>query len=522
MKPKRAAGTTLRSDRVIVIGAGIGGLAAAIDLSAKGFDVTVLERAATPGGKLREIAIGDVRIDAGPTVFTMRWVFDELLQASGTCLDEHLTLERADVLARHVWQDDQRLDLYADVERSADAVARLAGADEATRYRRFCRQAQRTYHKLLEPFIRSARPSIASLVSHVGLTHIADLWRIKPFATLWAELGSRFRDPRLRQLFGRYATYCGSSPFEAPATLMLIAHVEREGVWLVDGGMVRLAQALERVGKANGVEFQYGCEVAEIIIARARTTGVKLADGRTIHADSVVSNADLSALGAGLFGAAASGATTRLPRSTRSLSALTWAIVGRTRGFPLTRHNVFFGADYRAEFDAAFARGRLPAEPTVYVCAQDRGGRVDRTADAERLFCLVNAPPIGDRHSFEPGEVARCEDRTFERLQRAGLWVERTPQNCRVTTPNDFERLFPSSGGALYGRSTHGWSAAFARQRARSRIPGLYLAGGGTHPGPGLPMAALSGRMAAASLLADRVSRPRFHPAAIVGGTPTR
>jgi 1-hydroxycarotenoid 3,4-desaturase len=512
----------LKSDQVVVIGAGVAGLVAAIDLSAQGLDVTVVERMPGAGGKLRETAIGDARLDTGPTVFTMRWVFDEILAAAGTSLDAELTLQPADVLARHTWADGERLDLFADIERSADAIRALAGADEADRYRRFCERAERTYRTLLASFIRCTRPSVASLVKSVGIRGLGDLWRIKPFATLWSELGTQFRDPRLRQLFGRYATYCGSSPFEAPATLMLIAHVEREGVWLVDGGMYELAHALERVAKRNGVDFRYDAEVTEILVSNGRTSGISLASGQVIYADSIVVNADVGAIAGGLFGAAVTGAVTAPARAARSQSAVTWAMVAETDGFPLSRHNVFFSPDYRAEFDDVFARARLPSEPTVYVCAQDRGNASFRADRPERLLCLINAPPTGDLHHFESGEIARCEEATFRRLEQAGLRIRRMPHNTRVATPKTFETMFPATGGALYGRTTHGWSASFARQRSRSRVPGLYLAGGGVHPGPGVPMAALSGRMAAASLLADRASRPRFLRAATAGGTSTR
>ena len=512
----------MKSDRVVVIGAGVAGLVAAIDLSAQGLDVTVVERASGAGGKLRETAIGDISLDTGPTVFTMRWVFDEILAASGTSLEAELTLQPAEVLARHTWAPGERLDLFADVERSADAIRALAGVDEADRYRRFCKYAERTYRTLLPSFIRCAHPSLASLVKGVGIAGLGDLWRIKPFATLWSELGAQFRDSRLRQLFGRYATYCGSSPFEAPATLMLIAHVEREGVWLVDGGMYRLAHALERVAKRNGVDFRYDAEAAEILVSNGRTSGITLKSGRPIYADSIVVNADIGAIAGGLFGDEVTSAVTAPARTTRSQSAVTWAMVAETDGCPLNRHNVFFSPDYRAEFDDVFTHARLPREPTVYVCAQDRGGSSVRTDGPERLFCLVNAPATGDRHHFDSGEIARCEEATFRRLEQAGLKIRRTPHNTRIATPTTFERMFPATGGALYGRTTHGWSASFARQRSRSRLPGLYLAGGGVHPGPGVPMAALSGRMAAASLLADRASRPRFLRAATAGGTSTR
>ena len=503
--------------RIIVIGAGVGGLTAALSLAARGLAVVVVEQSGAPGGKMRELEVDGRRLDGGPTVLTMKWVLDEIFADAGTTLTEHVMLHSLDLLARHTWSPNERLDLFADVGRSADAIGEFAGPAEARRYRQFCAWTRQIYQTLEAPFLRSPQPSLMKLMGPRPAGSLRKLRAMMPFSSAWLALGRYFHDPRLRQLFGRYATYCGSSPFLAPATLMLIAHVEQCGVWIVDGGMHGLAAALARAATARGARLRYGVAAEKIVTVNGRAAGVALTGGERLEADAVIVAADVAAVAAGRFGGAVAGVVSPVRHSQRSLSAITWAMVAECDGFPLVRHNVFFSRDYAAEFHDLFGRGRLPTAPTVYVCAQDRAEPTAPRGDGpERLLCLINAPPIGDMHAIAARELDRCERRTFEHLERCGLRIRR--HATTVTTPSDFERMFPATGGALYGRASHGWLASFRRPGSRTRMPGLYLAGGSTHPGAGVPTAALSGRSAAASLLADFASTGRFGRAAMRGG----
>lgn len=498
--------STRSSHRAVVVGAGIGGLSAAVDLAREGFDVTVLERGAAVGGKMRQVMVEGQPLDAGPTVLTMRWVFDALFERCGVALEDAVPLRPQPLIARHLWRDGSQLDLHQDVERSAAAIADFAGAANADGYRRFCAYARDIYREVEEPFIRSGRPTPMTLVKLRGFKVFQALKRIDSWRTLWAAVGHFFPDPRLRQLFGRYATYTGSSPFEAPATLNLIAHVEQSGVWQVAGGIHGLARALQRLAEAQGATFRFGAEVAEVCTEAGAVTGVRLADDTHLPADVVVMNADRAAVAAGAFGPAPAKA---VPAArARSLSALTWCLVAPTQGVDLAHHTVCFSDDYPAEFEALFDRTRLPAQPTVYVCAQDRGA--DDPAPAgrpERLFVLVNAPAVGDRGGLDPADLAACEAATFEHLAACGVQIDRRPEATVRATPSDFEALFPHTGGALYGAPTHGWRASLNRPGARTAVGGLYLAGGGVHPGAGVPMVSLSGQLAAQAAVADRAGR---------------
>lgn len=507
----------MHDDVVIVVGAGIAGLVSAAQLAQRGFKVTVLDSADKPGGKIRQIDVNGAAIDSGPTVFTMRWVFDQVYDSLGTTLEQQLQIVRLPVIAKHAWRDGSRIDLFADPQRSLEAIKGFSGPMEAARYEQFCAKIRDLYDTLESPFIREASPTLLGAAGKLGFRGLRVLSSIGALQNLWVGLGRQFTDPRLRQLFARYATYCGSSPWEAPATLMLIAHVEMAGVWSVQGGMHALASNLEMLARARGVVFHYNTHCERILVEGDRVKGVVLADGQTLNCEKIVYNGDVAALRSGALGPMALSAVNKIA-APRSLSAITWSIHAKTRGFELDRHNVFFEADYQREFDDIFKRGCLPATPTVYVCAQDRG--VQEVPDGpERILCLVNAPAVGDSGKLSEEAIQQCEQTSFSLLETCGLSVDRSSINTVRTTPSQFHQRFPATGGALYGPATHGWMSAFARSGSISKIKGLFLAGGSVHPGPGVPMAALSGQLAVEALVANHSSTKKFHLVPTFGGT---
>jgi 1-hydroxycarotenoid 3,4-desaturase len=288
--------------------------------------------------------------------------------------------------------------------------------------------------------------------------------------------------------------------------------------------MRALADALATLAAELGVVLRLGAHVARIAVEGGRARRVVLDSGESFAADAVVFNGDVAALADGWLGDDVRGGVKPARPETRSFSAVTWATVARVDGFPLAHHNVFFSHDCAAEFRALLRDGRAPEDPTVYVCAQDRGACAGagehqlRDVGDERLLVVVNAPPTGaDDAAWTDEEIRRWERATFSTLSRSGLSLE--TRATWITTPRDFHRRFPATGGALYGARASGAFSAFARPGARSRTPGLYLAGGSVHPGPGVPMAALSGRLAAERALGDLRSTRRSPPAATSGTT---
>lgn len=505
--------------KVVIVGAGMAGLSSAMLLAHQGVDVTVVEAASAPGGKVHSREVDGVSIDSGPTVFTMRWVLDELLHRVGTSIDAEMRIRPLQVLARHFWPDGSQLDLSADAQRSEAAIADWSSPAEAQRFREFCQTTRALYATLEGPMIRAQRPKLGGFTAQLGLQGLAVLARLGPMRSLWQQLGQQFTDPRLRQLFARYATYCGSDPWQSPATLMLIAQVEMDGVWSVEGGMVAMAHALARVARRQGAQFRYNSLCQRIETRQGRVCGVQLQSGECIAADRVIFNGDVQALRQGLLGEPARSAVPE-EAPPRSLSALTWSMHTSPEGVSLDRHNVFFQPHYVREFEDIFEHQRLPEQPTVYVCAQDRPA-ARAPGQAERLFCLVNAPACGDGNELTEEAIEQCQTQTFQQLRHMGLTLQPTPRNCIRTTPMDFHRRFPGSGGALYGQATHGWTSIFSRPAAQTPLMGLYLAGGSVHPGPGVPMASLSGQRAAEAVMASLASTRRFQTEATFGGMST-
>lgn len=513
----------MRSPRVVIVGAGVGGLAAAMELASEGFDVCVLEAQPTVGGKIRQQSVGaGLAIDSGPTVFTMRHVFDELFDRCGASLEDRVSLRPLSVLARHRWRGGAQLDLFADKEQSIAAISEFSSPKEGRRYREFCQVARRTFETLDHTFMRGSRPNVLQLVMRIAMANPAGLTAIHPFRTLWHELGRHFSDPRLRQLFGRYATYCGGSPFLSPGTLMLIAHAEQQGVWLMEGGMTRLVNAMAELATEFGAQIRCHSRVAQILASNGRACAVQLESGEEIACDAIVFNGDASALGAGLLGEKVAQGIKPVPRERRSQSAVTISCMAEADGVDMAPHTVLFGDDYQSEFDDVFRRERLPEKPTIYIHAPDRPADASPSAPgSERLFLLVNAPANGDCHNYSEEELRKCEQRAKVTMMNCGLNLRFSQDRMVWTTPNDFAELFPGTGGALFGLAPHGWKSSFRRRSSRSGHSNLYLAGGSVHPGPGIPMAALSGRLAAASVIRDYHSTMQLVPAATIGGMST-
>ena len=478
--------------RVVVVGAGLGGLAAAARLAAAGHAVTVLEQAPEVGGKLGWFARDGHGFDTGPSLVTLPQVLRDLFAATGAPLDDVLDLVRLDPAVTYRFADGSRFAVPGD----------LAGVREVLgpEWSALLDRAGEIWRATEQPFLRSPLQGARTLAR---LARSADDVRtVAPWSSLRG-LGAQYlTDPRLRVLLDRYATYSGSDPRRAPAALATVPWVEQAfGSWYVRGGLRRLALAVAERAAQCGAVVRTSTPVTRVLVEGGRTTGVQLAGGERVPADAVVVNADATALYDRLLPADAPVRRARatLARATPSSSGFVLLLALRGRTPDLAHHTVLFPDDYDAEFDGLFTDPRPLADPTVYVSApDDPATRPDE--DSESWFVLVNAPRHEPGRGVDwdaPGLADSYADRVLAVLARRGLDVRDRIRWREVRTPADLGRATGSVGGSIYGTSSNGARAAFLRPANASPLPGLYLVGGSAHPGGGLPLVTLSAEIVA-------------------------
>jgi diapolycopene oxygenase len=486
------------SSPTVVVGAGLGGLAAAIRLAAAGRRVTVLEKQPRVGGKLNLHQAAGFTFDTGPSLFTMPWVLRELFETAGVRLEDRLSIVPVEPTCRYFWRDGTVFDAWQQLPALVQEVARLSPPDVPALFD-FLAHTARIYQAVAEPFLLKPFQGITELITP---RMMRDALRIDALRTVDQAVRSYFRSPHLQQLFNRYATYNGSSPYQSPATFNLISYIElAEGGWYVQGGMYQLAVALEQLARELGVTIETSAAVERILLTGRTVRGVRLADGRELPAHQVVVNADPAYAYQALLPDRPAIAR-RLARNEPSCSGLV-LFLGIDREYPqLGHHTIFFSDDYRAEFQAIF-RDRRPAEdPTIYVAATCRSDPQHAPPGGMNLFVLVNAPADDGRldwPAIRDAEIARV----LTRLEQHGLTDLRNHIVYQAGwTPRDLAEAYNAPFGAIYGLSSNSPLAAFARPPQRARdADGLFFVGGGTHPGGGIPLVLLSGRAVARQML---------------------
>lgn len=491
---------TVSTQSVTILGGGIGGLAAAISLASAGHRVVLFEQNERIGGKMGEHRAAGFRWDSGPSVITMRNVFEALFEAAGQRLEEYLSLKPIDPLTRYFFWDGAQVDICRDLSQTLEQIAALEERD-VEGYLAFLAEAARVYRIVSRVFLFGPPPTFASL----RMVSPGDVLSVDLVGTLQKRIERAVSHPHVRQLLGRFATYVGASPYLAPAVLASIAHVElAQGIWYPQGGVYELGRAYERLATQLGVEIHYQAQIKRLRIQDDRLAGLELENGESLTAGIAISNIDVTTTYALMDAPIAQKQFHTLSRQATSCSGFV-LLLGIEGSHPaLAHHNVFFSKDYRREFEQIFRQGRLPDDPTIYVAITSKSDSDHAPAGCENWFVLANAPPL----TQVPGEQQEEEalayaEHLLQRLAERGFDLRSKIRYQKVITPRDLQRLTGAWRGALYGISFNNRFTPFLRHGNRSPVRGLYFAGGSVHPGGGLPLATLSGIQAARLVLQE-------------------
>ena len=491
----------MKDKRVAIIGGGLGALSGAIRLAQLGFSVQLFEKNPKIGGKVNEVILGGYRFDTGASLLTMPFVIDELFDFADFKRSDYLDFVPIDPICRYFFPDGSVMDASADKTKMKTAIAQLSPNDVAA-YERFLKYTERIHDLTAEIFMFTPIHEFGKLIRPQYFRTLFRLHQIDPFRTVHQSVSRFFSDPRLIQLFDRYATYNGSDPFQAPATLNIIPYIEYGlGGYYIKGGIYRLVDALGMVARERGVQIQTSATVERICRIGKRVSGVQV-NGETIEADYVLCGADAVVAHHELM----DGQQHRresLNQLEPSLSGMVF-LWGIKRKHPaLAHHNIIFSSDYKTEFRQIFKHQQVPDEPTIYIAITSKADAAHAPADGENWFVLLNMPYLAPGQMWEKEKV-RMRKVVLDRLKQLDFNIADQIETEQIYTPEDFSELYASNRGSIYGVSSNSRTTAFKRLPNRSRLlKGLYFAGGSVHPGGGIPLVMLSGKMAATLIAED-------------------
>jgi phytoene desaturase len=474
------------SKRAVVIGAGIGGLATASLLAARGYTVDVHEQNAQPGGKMQQYAQSGYRFDTGPSLLTMPFILEKLFSDCGEDLANYLTLSELSPLCSYFYRDGVRFDNYSDRDKTVAEINKFSEHD-AKSYASFLDYSERLYQKTADAFLFNPLYDLSDLKK----LNLLDFFGIDAFSTVSEKVDSFFESSYLRRFFKRFTTYNGSSPYQAPATLNVIPHVElNQGGYYVKGGLYSIAEALHALARTKGVTFHFESRVERIEVSGKRVSGVTLSDGSHISSDVLIANSDATDTILNLLPAEAISGKKRKKQAKLEPSCSGFVmLLGCSKTWSqLKHHNIFFSENYREEFDDIFNKHRLPSDPTIYVANTSYSDSSHAPEGGSNLFVLVNAPYTdGQDWDLLKRMYSETIIQTLEAQGLDGLKTSIVVQE--VITPKIFLERYGSNRGSIYGTASNDKFSAFVRPRNKLRsLKNLYLVGGSTHPGGGIPL----------------------------------
>lgn len=480
--------------KAAIIGGGLGGLSAAIYARLEGLEVDLYEAHSETGGKAASIEMEGFRFDTGPSLLTMPFVLEELFSAAKRNMSDYLELTRLEESCRYFYPDGSIIQANEDRDVFGTSLEQ-ATIDTRDSLFRYLDYSKTIYDLTANLFLYHDFHEMDTFREHADLETLKNLGSIDMFRTVHGANRSFFNDQKTIQFFDRYATFNGSSPFKAPATLNIIPHVEYTlGSFVPRGGIIQIPRALDRLARELGVNIYTSTRVNAVNLEKKKVRGIQV-NGEDRDYDLVISNVDVNVLYRDLLKDTRSRDARRYRKLEPSSSALVflWGIDRINED--LATHNIFFSTDYTREFKELFNKKICPHDPTVYVYTSSRFNSQDAPREKENWFVMINSPhDNGQDWEYEKKE---SRNRVLSRLKTAGFNIEQHICCEHTITPVDIEKRTSSFRGSLYGISSNTKAAAFLRQRNRSlRYPGLFFTGGSAHPGGGIPLVILSGKIA--------------------------
>jgi phytoene desaturase len=492
------------TDHVVVVGAGLGGLACALHLAGAGRRVTVLEREAVPGGRAGRLSIDGYEFDTGPTVLTMPELIAEALGTVGEELPDWLELHRLDPAYRAWFPDGSSLDVITDTARMAEEVSRVCGAREADGYLRFTGYARHLWRLERADFIERNLDSPRDLLT----ANLVRLALAGGFGRLAPRINRFFRDPRTRRVFSFQSMYAGLAPHDAMALYAVISYLDTvAGVWFPRGGMHAVPRALAGAAEKHGVRIRYRTAVERVEVRGDRAVGVLTSGGERIAADTVVLNPDLPLAYGDLLGEPA-------PRQRFSPSCVVIHAGSRQGYRRISHHNIHFGRSWRATFDEVIRAGRLMSDPSLLVTNPSRTDPSMAPAGRHTYYVLAPVPNLdkapwhwrdGPGQCLAGGLGERYADELVRVLEARGyIGFGAAVEVRRVVTPQDWRRAGMAAGTPFAAAHTFRQTGPFRPRTLHPRLSNVVFTGSGTQPGVGVPMVLISGRLAAARITGGR------------------
>jgi phytoene desaturase len=480
--------------KAIIIGAGIAGIASAIRLAVKGYAVDVFEANSYPGGKLTAIEQNGYRFDAGPSLFTMPQYVNELFELAGKTPSDYFKYQKLDVVCRYFYEDGTRLKAYADTTKFAEEIANNT-SEPAAAVLKYLANSRDIYTITNHVFLERSLHKLQTYLRWDTLRSIFRLPQIDAFRTMHKANAHSFKDERVVQFFDRYATYNGSDPYQAPATLNVIPHFEHHfGAYFPTGGMQSITLSLIKLAQELGVEFHYNAKADEIVVINERVKGIRV-NGESKFAELVVSNMDVWFTYKQLLQKHLALHPQKTLHQERSSSALIfyWGI--KKTFAELNLHNIFFSFDYKAEFEHIWKQQNIYEDPTVYINISSKLKPGDAPHGCENWFVMINVPSNNEQDWDKLITVARKN--IIAKLSKTlGEDINPLIVSESILDPRSIERKTSSYKGSIYGTSSNNQFAAFLRHANQSsKIKGLYFCGGSVHPGGGIPLCLLSAKI---------------------------